>query len=174
MDEITALNKFDKMAIKLAIKYSSSHEFDDLYQIAKIGIVEAIRTFDSSRNVKLSTHVFNMIIFNLKKFCSRNTGIIYYPQNASEKHAILALDDAIDICVEDQNFDNVELNNFFDIITSDLTDRQKNIIKLKFLHGLSITEIANKYNCSHQNISNICSKAQYALKSNLKQMGYDF
>jgi len=174
MDESTALIKFDKMAIKLALKYSSNHEFDDLYQVAKIGIVEAVRTFDATKNAKLSTHVFNMIIFNLKKFCSRNTGIIYYPQNSIEKYSILTLDEATEVPFEDQNFINIEINNFFDNISCDLTDKQKNIIKLKFLDGLSVTEIANKYKCSHQNISNICLKAQYSIKDNLKQMGYDF
>lgn len=174
MDEVEALKIFDKMAIKLAKKYSSNYEFDDLYQISKIGIIEAVRNYDKSRNVKLSTHVFNMIIFNLKKYCSKNTGIIYYPTNANERYNILNLDDVNNLCTEDENLKDVEINNLFENLTINMTEKQKNIIIMKYLHGMSISDIAIKYNCSHQNISNICSKAQFNLKNSLKQMGYDF
>ncbi len=63
MCEKQALIDFDLMALKLSRKYSCQGEFDDLYQMAKISIIEAIRTYDSSKGTKLSTYVFSSIIF---------------------------------------------------------------------------------------------------------------
>ena len=60
------------MAIKLARKYSTFYEFDDLFQIAQISIVEAVRSYDSKRGASLSTHIYNSIDFNIKKLNIEN------------------------------------------------------------------------------------------------------
>ena len=65
LSEKEALITFSRMAIKLARKYSTFYEFDDLFQIAQISIVEAVRSYDSKRGASLSTHIYNSIDFNI-------------------------------------------------------------------------------------------------------------
>ena len=50
-------------------------EYDDLYQIASIGFLKAIKNFDTSFNVKFSTYVVPMVIGEIKRFL-RDDGII--------------------------------------------------------------------------------------------------
>ncbi|MFD3156187.1 RNA polymerase sporulation sigma factor SigF [Haloimpatiens sp. FM7330] len=51
------------------------HEFEDIFQIGCIGLVKAVKNFDSSYNVKFSTYAVPMIMGEIKRFL-RDDGII--------------------------------------------------------------------------------------------------
>ena len=44
-------------------------EYDDLYQIACIGLLKSIKNFDESFNVKFSTYTVPMVIGEIKGIC---------------------------------------------------------------------------------------------------------
>ncbi len=50
-------------------------EYDDLYQIACIGLVKAIKNFDMSFNVKFSTYCVPMVIGEIKRYIRDNGAI---------------------------------------------------------------------------------------------------
>lgn len=50
-------------------------EYDDLYQIASIGFLKAIKNFDESFNVKFSTYTVPMIIGEIKRYMRDNGAI---------------------------------------------------------------------------------------------------
>lgn len=50
-------------------------EYDDLYQIACIGFIKAIKNFDESFNVKFSTYSVPMIIGEIKRYIRDNGAI---------------------------------------------------------------------------------------------------
>ena len=58
-------------------------EVDDLYQIACIGFIKAVRRFDFSYNVELSTYAVQYIFGEIKKFI-RDDGIIKVSRNIKE------------------------------------------------------------------------------------------
>lgn len=166
-DENKALAEFDKMAIKIARKYSNYLEFDDLYQIGKISIIEAVRNYDASKGAKLSTHVYNTILFNIKKV------------NFKQKNSI---DSDIDIyeleyvlCDSNDDFTkDVDLSEIINKILLDLTDKQKKIIFMKYIEGYTINEIAKIHGCSHQNISSICKNAEKTINQNIFTQGLSY
>lgn len=168
MCEKEALKKFDNMAYKLALKFSYVHEFEDMYQVAKIGIIDAVRTFNIEKGAKLSTHVFNMILSHLRKFNSKDTGVIYYPPHVSDKNISLTnYNEELKQTYYEESYESVELKYMLDKAMSNLTEKQRQIIHLRYVLGFSVPEIANFMNCSHQNVSAICNKAKNILISNL-------
>ncbi len=58
-------------------------EYDDLVQIGSIGLLKAIKKFDSSFNVRFSTYAIPMIIGEIKRFL-RDDGIIKVSRNLKE------------------------------------------------------------------------------------------
>jgi RNA polymerase sporulation-specific sigma factor len=59
------------------------YETDDLFQIGCIGLIKAIKKFDSSFNVKLSTYAVPMIMGEIKRFI-RDDGIIKVSRSLKE------------------------------------------------------------------------------------------
>jgi RNA polymerase sporulation-specific sigma factor len=58
-------------------------EYDDLIQIGSIGLLKAIKKFDSSYNVRFSTYAIPMIIGEIKRFL-RDDGIIKVSRSLKE------------------------------------------------------------------------------------------
>ncbi|MGL5086157.1 MAG: RNA polymerase sporulation sigma factor SigF [Clostridium sp.] len=56
------------------------YDYEDIFQIGSIGLVKAIKNFDSSFNVKFSTYAVPMIIGEIKRFL-RDDGIIKVSRN---------------------------------------------------------------------------------------------
>ncbi|SKA79642.1 RNA polymerase sporulation-specific sigma factor [Caloramator quimbayensis] len=59
------------------------YEYEDLFQIGCIGLVKAIRNFNSDFNVKFSTYAVPMIMGEIKRFI-RDDGIIKVSRNMKE------------------------------------------------------------------------------------------
>lgn len=61
------------------------YEIDDLYQIGCIGLIKAIKKFDTTFNVKFSTYAVPMIIGEIKRFI-RDDGIIKVSRSLKETY----------------------------------------------------------------------------------------
>lgn len=157
MSELEALNSLDPMAKMLAKKYSHLNEFDDLYQIAKIAIIEGVRTFDPKKGAKLSTYVFNLILCSLRNQVYKNNVAMCpsFYSDYSENYS-------------NEEFYKIEFKILFDNEFRKLSDQQQQIIKLRYFDGYSVAEIAKLWNCSHQNISKLNTKALNNLHSVLE------
>jgi len=62
---------------------NSSYEYEDLYQVASIGLIKAIDKFDHSYNVRFSTYAVPMIIGEVKKFL-RDDGMVKVQRGIKE------------------------------------------------------------------------------------------
>lgn len=167
LTEQEALITFNRMAIKLARKYSTYNEFDDLFQIAQISIVEAVRSYDSKRGASLSTHIYNSIDFNIKKLINKNK--IYYIDNEESN-----INEPYYSDFSENKLNSLILSNTFEDLLDDLSMRQKEILFMKFIDELSIKEISDKLNCSHQNISNIIKTIRKNLVNKLEKQGLKY
>ncbi len=61
---------------------------DDLYQLGAMGLVKAIKRFDTNYNVEFSTYAVPMIIGEIRRFL-RDDGIIKVSRSARERAAII-------------------------------------------------------------------------------------
>lgn len=67
----------------IARRYVGSCELEDLYQIGCVGLVKAIKNFNSSFNVKFSTYAVPMIMGEIRRFL-RDDGIIKVSRSIKE------------------------------------------------------------------------------------------
>lgn len=63
------------MIYKIASRYSSCYDIDDLFQVGAIGLIEASKHYDSSLNVKFSTYAFKYILGEISKFIKNDRNI---------------------------------------------------------------------------------------------------
>src|SRR6185312_7389231 len=79
------IERFTPMARRLARRYRSPHEpFDDLFQVACLGLVAAVNRFDPSRGASFPSYAIPTILGELKRHF-RNTGwAAHVPRGAQE------------------------------------------------------------------------------------------
>jgi len=166
MCERKALEEFDGLARKLAKQHSYLNEFDDMYQVAKIGIIQAIRTYDSSRGTKLSTHVFSVILSHIRSYNAKNNEIIFQPNYFKSKFVREDFE-SIEYLFTENILEDVELKVLLENAILNLSTKQKELIELKYLQGFSTSEIAKKWDCSYQNVNRLNNEALNKMQKNL-------
>ncbi len=80
-----AMNKLIEMNLPLVSSLSKKfinrgYDYEDIFQIGSIGLVKAIKNFDTKYNVKFSTYAVPMIVGEIKRFI-RDDGIIKVSRN---------------------------------------------------------------------------------------------
>lgn len=80
-----AMNRLIEMNLPLVASISKKftnrgYDYEDIFQIGSIGLVKAIKNFDSGFNVKFSTYAVPMIIGEIKRFI-RDDGMIKVSRN---------------------------------------------------------------------------------------------
>lgn len=74
----------------LAHRFGNRGEpFDDLVQVASIGLLKSIDRFDPDRNVKFATYAVPTIVGELKRYFRDRTGTIRLPRGLRERSHIL-------------------------------------------------------------------------------------
>lgn len=79
-DEEAVLRKYDALAHRIARGYhpkvSAAYEMEELVQQARMGILEAARSFDESRGVKFITHAYNSAWHSVSRYIRKNPGLL--------------------------------------------------------------------------------------------------
>ena len=126
-----------------------------------------MRSYDSKRGASLSTHIYNSIDFNIKKLINKNK--IYYINNEETN-----INEPYCSDFSDHKLNSLILSDTFNDLIDDLSSRQKEILFMKFVDGLSIKEISDNLECSHQNVSNIIKTIRKNLENKLEKQGLKY
>lgn len=178
IDVTEYLGLANKLAWNMYLKVKHKYEYEDLYQIACMGLIEARNKFDESKQVKFITYAFTTIRGGLINFVQRDKkynirrGV---PHNLS----ILSYEFENDNGCLREKIGNDGFEE--DIITkteineaiNKLSQEEKQVMKMYYVNGLLQSEIAEIMNTSQNQISRIKRRISKKLKSALAETYYE-
>jgi RNA polymerase sigma-B factor len=210
------LRRFLPLARKLARRYASSREpFDDLLQVASLGLVKAVDRFDPARGNAFSSFAVPTILGELKRYFRDLGWSVHVPRGAQElalkvqeaqerltnrtgrspsvaslaeylelsieevvealetaaAHRATSLDAPIDaedgetgtladrFGNEDEGFELVEATATIGVAARQLSERERQVLALRFLEDRTQTEIAEEIGVSQMQVSRILRRA---------------
>ncbi|HUR84509.1 MAG TPA: SigB/SigF/SigG family RNA polymerase sigma factor [Solirubrobacteraceae bacterium] len=79
------VERFLPLARSLALRYQHSYEsFDDLLQVASVGLVKAVDRFDPTREIAFSSYAVPTILGEIKRHFRDHTWAVRMPRNLQE------------------------------------------------------------------------------------------
>lgn len=169
---------YEKLAIRIAKLYfrqSGNYELEDLIQAARIGIHNAIKTFDPDKNVKFLTYAYDKARYEVLKYLKENTGVIQVPQQVNPD---IKIPDCINIdaATEGAGESNDTLSETKIIIEqamSSLKPQQRTAIIHVHFGQLTLEEAAGKMNVSKQRVHQCLQDGLNELKETLLKSGLE-
>ena len=149
------------------------YETEDLYQIACMGFIKAIKRFDKSYCVKFSTYAVPYILGEIKKFI-RDDGIIKVSRSIKELGFKVFMESINDDIYERKISSNLdEQSKIIDKIAveelvENLNTRDKEIIKLRFYNEKTQMQVAEILGISQVQVSRIEKRILSDFKEKLK------
>ena len=70
-----AINDNKKLVYNICSKYNNYSDKEDLHQVGMIGLINAYKNFDFTKNVKFSTYAYNYIVGEVSKYVRENKSI---------------------------------------------------------------------------------------------------
>lgn len=159
--------------------YSTREDQDDLISVGTIGLIKAISSYKTGKNIRLATYAAK---------CIENEILMYF-RTLKKQSSDVSLSDPIDtdkdgnaltlidiISCEDTMLDDLadaeRRSNLLNLVTTILDEREKNIIILRYgLFGnkpLTQQAVASHFKISRSYVSRIEKKALEKLKSHLE------
>lgn len=151
-------------------------EYDDLVSIGQIGLIKAIRAFDESRNLKISTFAAVCIKNEIKMYFRKQNRNI---KNCISLQSVISTDGkgselkVEDILVVESNFiENLEeLENFMNIVNiifNFLTEKER-VVMIYRISGCNQRYISEKLGLTQSYISRIQKKGGEKINSYIKR-----
>lgn len=169
-----------RLVVFLAKKYDNTmYDLEDLVSIGSIGLIKAIETYKSSKNIKLATYASRCIDNEILMFLRKNKrkssevsfeDVVNYDSEGNELHYedIFGTDEDVVI----KEIEEVNNKRLLALEISKLDKRDKEIMDMRYgLNGndeLTQKEVADKLSISQSYISRIEKKVIKKIKNIIK------
>jgi RNA polymerase sigma-B factor len=85
-DRDAVVARFLPLARQLAARYTRGGEpFDDIYQVACIGLVKAVDRYDANRGIAFSSYAVPTIVGEIKRYYRDRTWVVHVPRDLLER-----------------------------------------------------------------------------------------
>ena len=172
-----------RLVVYIAKKFENTGiNVEDLISIGTIGLIKAINTFNPDKNIKLATYssrcIENEILMYLRKNSNRKTEISFdEPLNVDWDGNELLLSDILgtDEDIIHRNLDDEVDRQLLKIALGHLSERERNIMKLRFGIGYdgnekTQKEVADLLGISQSYISRLEKRIMQRLKKDIIRM----
>src|SRR5919198_217448 len=187
------VDRFMPLARRLAARYAGGAEpFDDLVQVASVGLVKAIDRFDPERGTAFSTFAVPTILGELKRHFRDRGWSVHVPRDVQER--ILKVERAMAelpaklghsttgdgdepgplrdrIGAEDLAFDTVEYGEAIGPVLDEISDRDRTVLHLRFVEDMTQSEIAEQVGVSQMHVSRILRATIEKLRQRIPDEG---
>jgi RNA polymerase sigma factor (sigma-70 family) len=139
------VDRFMPLARRLAARYAGGAEpFDDLVQVASVGLVKAIDRFDPERGTAFSTFAVPTILGELKRHFRDRGWSVHVPRDVQER--ILKVERAMaELPAKLGHSPTVQ----------EISDRDRKVLHLRFVEDMTQSEIAERVGVSQMHVSRI-------------------
>lgn len=178
INEDREIKQYEALIKKLAndyyLKYNKKYDIEDLEQVARLGVLSAIRTYDTKYKTKKITHYYNYANFYIKHLLRSDTGVIHIPIRQMSnpdvaKPSLVELDEYINSNkTQNSDYQNVDDLDFLQEYFSVLTDYQKDIIQKVYIEGYTYDELAKEFNVSRQAVNLAATNGMSKMKQYAK------
>lgn len=165
-----AYEQYKRMLHTFIRPWANKYDYDDLYQVASVGLMKTYKAYDRSKNVQftslLGTIVNNeLLMYNRKNKKHSNilslSSLLNIDNDGNELTVLDALSDDIDYAENTLNKIQVEE---IKLVISKLKDREKEIIESYYLNGMNQRQLAEKLNISQSYICRIIDRTLLKIK----------
>ena len=173
-----------RLVAHIVKKYAGTSEADDLISVGTIGLIKAINTFEYNKGTQLSTYAARCIeneILMLLRVSKKHKNVMSLEESLGQDKdgndielADIIPSDEDDIITTVES--NVITQKIFNIIKNKLSQREAEIIKLRYGIGgqksYTQREVAQMLNISRSYISRLETKAISIIQQEVKKDGF--
>ena len=168
------IRRFTPLARKLARRYTGAHEpFDDLLQVATVGLVKAVDGLDRSRGSAFSSYAVPTIVGELKRYFRDLGWSLHVPRGAQEMAlkvenahqelvgrlgrapTVNVLAEYLELSIDEV----VDASLTIARAARYLSPRERRVLELRFAGDLTQTQIAAEIGVSQMQVSRILRTA---------------
>lgn len=168
-EEIISNKIIEKIAYKYAHRWNQKYEFDDLVQIAMLGIIKAYRTIEDERReftCYVDVIVKREILLHNRNSCrkKRNTeNVISLNYSPCQKGTIEEIT-ADSKNMEEEIINKLLIEKVINSIEENLKEKEKIVYREYFLKGRDIYDISTRLGCSHQYVYRLKNQINNKIK----------
>lgn len=171
-----------RLVVYTAQKFENSGaNIEDLISIGTIGLIKAVNSFKSDKNIKMATYasrcIENEILMYLRKLSKVKKEVsIDEPINTDSEGNELSISDILCSSSDDiaEDIEYEDETNMVREVLKELPPREKQIVDMRygFISGKEMTqkEVADELNISQSYISRIEKKILYRLKKEMAKL----
>jgi len=166
--------KYKNMIYQICNKWKNAIDYNDLVQVASIGLFKAFTSYDMTKDIEFSTVAYTYIKNEIRSFY----------REAKKHFGYLSLNDDLYEEGNEQFIDSIRHEGFEEHILEEiskeqdlsrvytamrhLTERQKSIFTKYYLEGKTMQEIADKYGFHVSYVGKVLKNSIKKIRDNIK------
>ena len=132
MDELDKILEYEGLVGSIIQRYTKYFDSDDLYQVGMLGLINAYRNFDDSKNTKFSTYAYYYVLGEVKRYVRESSLVKISPNIIKLNNSINKVSDMLKQKLG-RNLTDEEIAAFMDIDYSKIEEVREAMLDVKSL-----------------------------------------